>query len=125
MLDRIETEAECIRKPGLRHAQALAYGFDVDIRGYAYLITGLLSSQKRVNLVQAGHQVFKHLAHVLPPYRVKISSARFASALRSFFVRLSFSFFGYAVLSMIGTHTLWTLSTTRAPPRFTMPPQPP
>jgi hypothetical protein len=96
VLDRIETEAECIRKPGLRHAQALAYGFDIDIRGYAYLIAGLLSSQKRVNLVQAGHQVFKHFAHGLPPYRLKISSARFASSLRSFFVKLPFSFFGYA-----------------------------
>jgi hypothetical protein len=86
VLDRIEAEAECIRKRGLRHAQPLAYGFDIDILGHAYLIAGLLSSKKRVNLVQAGHQVFKHFAHALPPCRVKISSARFSSSLRSFLV---------------------------------------
>src|SRR5665213_1597717 len=109
VLDRIEAEAKCVGEFGLGHTQPLAYGFDIDLGGNAHLITGLLSSQKCLDLIEAGHQVFKHFAHDLPPYLVKISSARVASSLRSFFDKLSFSFFGYAVTRKTGKPSLRTI----------------
>ena len=86
--------------------QVLADALDVDFVGKSDPVAAPLPCEESIDFIKAGHQVMKHSGHGFPPYLAKISPARFASSLRSFFVRLSLSFFAYAATRKTGK--LWS-----------------
>ena len=98
----VEAKSEGVGEAGLSHVETLADALYVDVGGDAHLVTGGLTGEEGFHLVESVHQVIEDWSHFVPLYSLKISSARFARALRSALVRLSFAFFGYAVMRKMG-----------------------
>src|SRR6266566_210494 len=103
MLDGIKAEAENVREASLSHTQLVANAFDIDLLRNMHLKTLFLTREKRLDIIESAHELFKLCLHNLTHAVIFTNCiGTFLRAFLSPFVRFSFSFFGKTAMRKPG-----------------------
>src|SRR5438552_12271588 len=85
MLDGVKAKAENVREASLSHTQLVANAFDIDLLRNMHLETLFLTREKRLDIIESAHELFKLRLHNLSPAVI------FKNCIGTFFKSISFS----------------------------------
>src|SRR6266478_2012307 len=85
MLDGVKAEAKNVREASLSHTQLVANAFDIDLLRNMHLETLFVTREKRLDIIESAHELFKLGPHNLSPAVI------FKHCIGTFFKRISFS----------------------------------
>src|SRR6266853_3120964 len=85
MLDGDKAEAENLREASLSHTQLVANAFDIDLLRNMHLKILFLTREKRLDIIESAHELFKLRLHNLSPAVI------FKNCIGTFFKSISFS----------------------------------
>src|SRR5216683_8278495 len=85
MLDGVKAEAENVREASLSHTQLVANAFDIDLLRNMHLKILFLTREKRLDIIESAHELFKLRLHNLSPAVI------FTNCIGTFFKSISFT----------------------------------